>query len=57
MDHKNLKIFLDCSGKTFEYNLINDDGEVMLMGDGYESADEIIEELSLWNNALKQVFG
>jgi hypothetical protein len=40
------------------YRIINDEtSEVILMGDGYESFDDYILELSMLNKALKAIFG
>jgi len=40
------------------YRIIDDETtEVILMGEGYESSDDYIQELSILNKALKAIFG
>lgn len=40
---KSIEIHKDASGKTLEYELMDDVGEVLICGDGYETEDEIKE--------------
>lgn len=48
----------DSSGVTFGYTIENPDtGDVALQGDGYETEDAIIIELSELNEVLRNIFG
>lgn len=40
-----LKIYLDTSGKTFGFNIIDNNQKVVYTGDGYETPDDIIIDL------------
>lgn len=53
-DKYSLYIDKDASGTTFEY-ILRKNGEDILMGDGYESENEVKAELALFRDALNAV--
>lgn len=46
----------DISGVTWGYELLNGNGECIMMGDGYESKQEIYETLEAERVALNAAF-
>lgn len=41
-----IKIYKDSSEDTWGYNILNEEEDSVLMGDGYESPDSIVKDLT-----------
>lgn len=53
-----LKIEKDASGITFGYEIIKkENGSVVIQGDGYETLESVITDLSELNEAFSSIFG
>ena len=47
-----LKIFKDTSGVTYGYELLDSNGDVFLMSDGYTTKENIISEMEQFEELL-----
>ena len=53
---KEVRIKKDCSGITYEYELVNDKGLAVLSGDGLESEEEIKAMLIEWADIISSFY-
>ena len=53
-----LKMMKDASGVTYGYELIRkENGSIIIQGDGYESIDDVVGDLSEMSEAFSSIFG
>jgi len=54
MEEPKIVIQLDGSGKTYAYSVINENGETIAVGDGYETPNEVLDDLIEFSDLLSK---